>query len=107
MSMQAVFCFVEDLRGMCFKHIGGDFFAAVRGQAMLHHAVRMRDFHEVFVDLIAFEDLAARRRLFFLTHRSPHVGEDDIRVRGGFFAIGVMRNLSPKSAAKSKTFLSG
>ena len=47
---------------------------------MLHNGVALCHTHDLLIDAVARKRLFTCRALFFLTHRCPHIRDDDVRV---------------------------
>ena len=86
--MQPVFGLIEDDRRLGLEDLGGHFLAAVRRQAVHEKCARFGHRHEVVVDLIPGEHMAADRRLGFLAHRRPGVGVDGVGAGDGVHRVG-------------------
>ena len=80
---------------MGFQHIGGDLLAAVGGQRVLHHAVRLCQRHAGGVQRKAGKVAVALLGLALHTHADPHVGEQHIRVPRGLVRVVRQRELIP------------
>ncbi len=77
--MEAVFGFVPYATLRAVDHLGGDFLASVRGEAVKEDRVRFGPLHEAGVDRVAGKRLLALGLLLLLPHRSPDIGVDHRR----------------------------
>ncbi len=76
--MQAILGFVPDHALRSVDDFGGDFFAAMRGQAVHEQRIFGGQTHEFGIDLERGERLRARGLFLFLAHAGPDIGDDQI-----------------------------
>ena len=85
--MHPVVSLGEDDRVGAVGHLVGQFLAAVRGQAVQHDDILVGFADQFGIHLVGREDLEAFLGLFFLAHRDPGVGVDDLRTLDGFMRV--------------------
>jgi hypothetical protein len=73
---------------LAIDDLGGDFFVAVRRQAMHDDRVWPRGLHHVVTDLERPKHQRPSRVLDLLAHRRPHIGIDDVSVPRSSEGVG-------------------
>ena len=80
---------------MGFQDVGGNLLAAVGGQRMLDHAVRLGKRHAGGVQRKAVEIPAALLNFAFHAHADPHIGKQHVGIAGGFIRVSDEFELIP------------
>src|SRR5438093_269536 len=81
LDVQPVLGLVPDARLRALDHLGRDFLAPMRGEAVQEDGRGIGELHQLGVHRVAAERVAARLRFALLPHRGPNVGVDDVGAR--------------------------
>ena len=86
--MEPVFGLVKDYTVRAVDHIGGNFFTAMRRQAVQEDAVLLCDGKGLLIDLISGKILLALFGFALLAHAVPYIGIQNVCITAGLQRIG-------------------